>query len=57
MGSSFLVFVAFGTGNARLFLAFAKFGTGEGFLVYATRFHEALGAKNRLLVYGMDIRC
>lgn len=32
-------------------------GTGEGLLVYATRFHEALGAKNRLLVYGMDIRC
>ena len=29
----------------------------KGFLVYATRFLEALGAKNRLLVYRMEIRC
>ena len=48
------------------FLAFAKFGTGEGLLVYRMdaryrrsppgvrdAFSEALGAKNRLLLYGM----
>ena len=70
MGSSFLVFVAFGAGNARLFLAFAKFGTGEGLLVYRmdARYRrrppgvrgassKALGAKNRLLVYRREIRC
>ena len=70
MGSSFLAFVSFGAGNARLFLAFVKFGTGKGLLVYRMdarcrrgapgvrdAFSEALCAKNRLLVYRMDIRC
>ena len=46
------------------------FGTGEGLLVYGIcvrckkrapgvreAFSKALGAKNRLLLYGMEIRC
>ena len=57
MGSSFLVFVAFGTGNARLFLAFCKIRYRRGPSGVRDAFSEALGAKNRLLVYGMDIRC
>ena len=51
------------------FLPFVAFGTGEGLLRYGIRircskrlpvvrdaFSEALGAQNRLLRYGMDIR-
>ena len=69
LASSFLTVVAFAAGNALLLSGFVAFGTGEGLLRYGIRircskrlptvrdaFSEALGAQNRLLRYGRDIR-